>query len=231
MHDHPPSSHDGHRWTFRSALHMLGAMGDFWSSDLNRAAVEMVNPQPGEMVLDVGAGLGPATIDAAHRIGPGGRMIAVDPSPTMRRILRLRRLWQPSRRLIDIRDGAAEHLPVETDSVEAAVAINAAHHFNDIECAAAELTRVLKPGGRLLLIDEDFTNPNHPYNQHRSDADRPEPVDSTHIAELLTAAGLTVTHTDHHPIAGVTATIISATAPPGHPTSDVGQHQPHPGAQ
>lgn len=119
------------------------------------------------------------------------------PSPATRGGLPMRRLWQRTRRHIDIREGSAERLPIEADSVDAAFSINAAHHFDDNEVAAAELTRVLKPGGRLLLVDEDFTNPNHPYNQHRHAADEPEPVDAIHIAKLLTAAGLTVTQTDH----------------------------------
>lgn len=231
MHDHTRSGYDGHRWTFRSAIHILGAIGDFWSSDLNQAAVEMVNPQPGETLLDVGAGLGPATIDAAHRIGPDGRIVAVDPSPSMRGILRLRRLWQRTRRLIDIRGGSAEHLPVETDSVDAAFSINAAHHFDDNERATAELTRVLKPGGRLLLIDEDFTNLDHPYNQHRHATEEPERVDAAHIAELLTTNGLSATQTDHYPIAGVTATIVNATAPSDHPTAHGEKNHQPPGRQ
>lgn len=219
MHDHTPSGHDRHRWTLRSAIHVLGAIGDFWSSDLNRAAVDLINPQPAETLLDVGAGLGPATIEAARRLGRDGRVIAVDPSPSMRRILRLRRLWQRTRRVIDIRVGSAEHLPVETDSVDAAFSINAAHHFDDNELATAELTRVLKPGGRLLLIDEDLTNPDHPYDQHHHDTEKPEPVDASNIVKLLTTNGITATQTDHYAIAGITATIINATAPSDRATS------------
>jgi ubiquinone/menaquinone biosynthesis C-methylase UbiE len=214
MRDHPSNGHDG-RWTSRSALHMLGAMGDFWSSDLNRAAVDLINPQPGMTLLDVGAGLGPATIEAAHRIAPDGRMVAIDPSRIMRGVLRLRRLWHPSRRLIDVRPGTAEALPMGQSSVDAAFAVNAAHHFNSIEHAASELARVLKPSGRLLLIEQDFGH-----------GDAPEPVDASLMVELLAAAGLAATHTDHHPIAGVTATVISATAPAGEPASDPGQDHP-----
>lgn len=215
-------------WTLRSVPHMIGALWGFWSSDLNRAAVDLIDPQPGTTLLDIGAGLGPATIEAAHRIGPNGRVIAVDPSRMMRGALRLRRLSQRTRRLIDVRAGTAEQLPIGTGSIDAVWAINAAHHFNEFELAAAELARVITPGGRVLLIDEDFTNPNHPYNQHRSDTDGPEPFDVGHFVDLLSATGLTVTYADHHPIAGTTATIINATAAQ-RPASEAGQDHPHPG--
>jgi SAM-dependent methyltransferase len=228
MHEDTTDDQGPHRWTLRGAIHVLGAMRDFWASGLNRAAVELINPQPGTTLLDIGAGVGPATVEAADRIGPGGRVIAVDPSTAMRGALRVRRLWQSSRLLIEVRDGSAEDLPVATGSVDAAFALNAAHHFNNIELAAPEMARVLKPGGHLLLIDEDFVNTDHPYYRHHRDADGPEPADAAHIAELLTAAGLIVTHTDHHPIAGVTATVISATAPGSHPTSE-GNHDPSTG--
>ncbi len=49
----------------RLAMHIVGSLKDFWSSQLNRAAVELVDPQPGEVVLDLGAGLGPASVAAA----------------------------------------------------------------------------------------------------------------------------------------------------------------------
>ena len=113
------------------------------------------------MVLDLGAGLGPATIEAAKRVAPGGWVIAVEPSFTMRRVLSLRRLWRSARPVIDIRNGTAEAIPVLASSVDAAWAINAVHHFDDLALAASELARVLRPGGRLLLIEEDLTSGAH----------------------------------------------------------------------
>lgn len=211
------NAHHRHRWTPSSVLHMLGAARGFWSSDLNSTVVGLADPQPGMALLDVGPGLGPATVTAAQHVGPSGTVIAVEPSAPLRGVLRVRRLWQRSRAVIDIRRGTAESLPVQTDSIDRAYSVNATHHFNDVPLAIAELVRVLKPGGRILLVDEDFTNDQHPYH-HRESFHAPDPVDAIHIVSLLTDAGLSAASVEHQPIGGLAATVITATAPlPGQP--------------
>ena len=61
--------------------------------------------------------------------------------------------------------GAAEDLPLTRESIDAALSLNAMHHLPDLEGAARELARVLVPGGRLLLIDEDFGHADHSFHQ------------------------------------------------------------------
>lgn len=211
MNEHTPSDHEPHGRSFASTVHMIGAFGDFWSSDLNRAVVDLIDPKPGMTLLDLGAGFGAASVVAANRVRPGGRVVAVDPSTTMRAVQRVRRLWQRSRAVIDIRSGAAEVLPIATGSVDRAFAVNAAHHFDNVALAVSELARVLRPGGTILLVDEDFTNTHHPYH-HRETGFEPDPVDAALIVGLLEDSGLSATHADHQPLAGITATVVRATA-------------------
>lgn len=215
----------GVRSTLRSAVHMVGATRDFWTSDLNRAAIDLLHPQPGLVVLDLGAGFGPATIEAAVRVTPGGRVIAVDPSGVMRGVLRLRRLVQQARPAIDVRDGAAERLPVVAATIDAVWAVNATHHFDDLERAAAELARVLKPGGRVLLIEEDATFAEHPDRGTVGDGHGPIPVDPVRMTELLALEGLEDGSADHQVVGGVRATVITATKPaaPSEAQVDLGQ--------
>ncbi len=190
--------------TARRACHHVGALKDFWSSDLNRATVELVDPQPGEVVLDVGAGLGPASVAAAPLVGPRGRVIAVEPSRAMRGVLRWRRRTRRHLGVIELRSGTAESLPVEPDSVDAMWAVNATHHFGDLERFAAELTRVLRPGGRVVLVEEDLDHPGH-HGPHKVDVDA--------LLVLFTSAGLAEAASAYRTVAGTPATVITTVKP------------------
>lgn len=161
-----------------------------WRSDVNDAVVDLIGPRSDECVVDIGAGIGAAVVRAA---ATGARVIAVEPTPFMRRVLMLR---CARRRQIDIVDGAAERLPVGDASVDAIWAVNTMHHWVDVDRAVAELARVLRPNGRILLVDEIFTDPSHPDRQHLGNAHDPEhhgfaAVDAERMAGLFRLAGLT----------------------------------------
>ena len=96
-------SHEHHRHEhdkgFMAKVRWLLKIRSFWQSDTNRAVVDLVDPQPGELVLDIGAGMGPATMLAAGR---GSSVVAVDPSGFMRSICGTRRLFQRARGRITV---------------------------------------------------------------------------------------------------------------------------------
>ncbi len=199
----------------RFAWHIAGSFTEFWSSDLNRATVELVDPQPGEVVVDLGAGLGPASVEAVRLVGPTGRVVAVDPSRTMRAVLRLRRLAGRGLGAIEVCQGAAESLPVEADAVDALWAVNATHHFADLDRFVEEVARVLRPGGRVVLVEEDLDHPHPPGAQgagpgHSHDL---HAVDVEALLELFAGAGLAEASSTHGTVAGVPATTIRAGKP------------------
>ncbi len=142
----------------KGAVRYLRHAPRMWRSDVNTAVVELVDPRPGERMVDIGAGMGPATVLAAAQ---GAAVVAVDPTRFMRIVLAARRLLHRRRDLIEVRDGAAEAIPVPDTGADAAWAVNAMHHWTDPTAAARELHRVLRPQGRLVLVDEDFDDPNH----------------------------------------------------------------------
>lgn len=200
-HDHPPEDHGhGHHGHghendqgIRGALRYLRWLPRMWRSAINDAVVDLVDPQEGETVVDLGAGVGAGAMRAAAR---GARVIAVEPTPFLRRALALRRMARRPRGDIEVVDGAAEHIPVADGTIDAVWAVNTMHHWNDVERGVAEIARVLRPGGRVLLIDEVFTDPAHP-DQERFGADHgPEHhgftmVDVDRMGALLGSAGLT----------------------------------------
>lgn len=198
-HDHDHEAHDhshGHEndQGVRGALRYLRWLPQMWRSPVNDAVVELVGPQIGERVLDIGAGMGAGAMRA---VGTGTSVVAVEPTPFMRRILRVRRLCSRRRRHVEVVDGTAEHLPVDDASIDAIWAVNTMHHWTDIEAGVAEIARALRPGGRVVLVDEDFDDPSHPDHERFGAAQNEDGhhhgftmVEADQIIGLLQGAGL-----------------------------------------
>jgi ubiquinone/menaquinone biosynthesis C-methylase UbiE len=93
-------------------------------------------------IIDLAAGTGKLT---RALVGRGWQVVAVEPVPGMRAQLRAA---VPG---VEVVEGAAEHLPFRDGSVDAVFVAQAFHWF-DVETAAAEIARVLVPGGGLGVI-------------------------------------------------------------------------------
>jgi ubiquinone/menaquinone biosynthesis C-methylase UbiE len=175
----------------RGFVRYMKMLPKMWRSPVSREVVRAISPRPGERVVDVGAGMGPATVLAAKA---GASVLAVDPTPFMRRILAVRRLGQHRRSGIRVADGSAESIPAGDHSIDAVWTVNTMHHWTDLDAAILELARVLRPGGRLLLVDEDFDAPGHPAYAHtqerRAHRDRHfTKIDPAAMEAKLIAAG------------------------------------------
>jgi len=107
----------------------------------------------------------------------------------------------------------AEDLPVAGGSTEVLWAANAIHHWVDHGLAFAEFARVLSPGGRLVLVDEDYDDPEHPdHAAHAGHETHLTPVDVDVISAALRALGLEAAGR-HEEVAGVPAKVVRATKP------------------
>jgi demethylmenaquinone methyltransferase/2-methoxy-6-polyprenyl-1,4-benzoquinol methylase len=101
---------------------------------------------PGMEVVDVGMGTGLVSREILKITGEPQRLVGVDPSPGM---MEQARFEQP----VECRIGRAEEIPVPTGSADFLVMGYALRHIADFAAAAAEFRRVLKPGGRLLILE------------------------------------------------------------------------------
>lgn len=109
--------------------------------------------QPGEKVIDVGAGPGLLALEMANEVGSQGQVIALDPSEDMRAIANQR---CDGTNWITVTEGDATALPAADASLDAVVATQVFEYVPDMPLALEECLRVLKPGGRILALDTDW---------------------------------------------------------------------------
>jgi ubiquinone/menaquinone biosynthesis C-methylase UbiE len=100
---------------------------------------------PGADVLDLGSGIGTYSELLAELLD--AQVVGVEPSARMREIAK-REHAHPR---VDYVDGSAERIPLPDESFDAALLSYVIHHVDDREACAAELSRVLRPGGLILL--------------------------------------------------------------------------------
>lgn len=108
-------------------------------------ALRRARLKTGAQVLDVGIGTGLVAREALKIIGPEGRLVGVDPSPGMMNQAQL-----PG---VELLSGRAEALPVLDASCDFVSMGYALRHLSDLTAAFAEFHRVLRPGGRLLVLE------------------------------------------------------------------------------
>jgi demethylmenaquinone methyltransferase/2-methoxy-6-polyprenyl-1,4-benzoquinol methylase len=117
-------------------------------------AVDLAALAPGDSALDVACGTGDLAIELARRVGPGGEVVGSDFSEEM---LARARAKAPE---LTWEWGNALELPYEADRFDAATVGFGARNFSDLDRGLGEMARVVKPGGRVVVLE--ITTPHRP---------------------------------------------------------------------
>ncbi|MFF9639963.1 methyltransferase domain-containing protein [Kitasatospora aureofaciens] len=159
--------------------------------------------RPGERALDVGSGTGSETLVLAAAVAPDGAVTGIEPHPGLRAVAEQRAAGAGhpghSARFLD---GDALALPLPDGELDVVRSERVLQHLADPARAVAEMARVLRPGGRVALLDTDWaTFVLHPVTPEVrpalatvAQATAATPDAGRRLMEWLTAAGLTVDH-------------------------------------
>jgi ubiquinone/menaquinone biosynthesis C-methylase UbiE len=133
-----------------------GRAGNDLGDATNRLTLELAELKAEDVVLDVGCGRGAAVREAGARVS-SGRVVGIDPSAGVLRLAAAQRVSAEQRARIAYLMGEASRLPLADDSITVAWAIDSLHHWGDWAGGLSEIRRVLVPGGRFLIAEEEYT--------------------------------------------------------------------------
>jgi arsenite methyltransferase len=119
-----------------------------------RLVRQAVAGSAGERILDVGCGPGFYVAELLEEVGPTGWVVGVDASP---QTLALARRRTDGADNVQLHQADATQLPVPDASFDAALSVQVLEYVADVDAALAELRRALRPGGRLVVWDIDWS--------------------------------------------------------------------------
>ena len=143
---------------------LTGLLGMGVNRSNSRMVIDLANVKPGDSVLDVGCGTGNLTLTAQSYTGPGGKVYGIDASPEMIEVAKKKA--SRSRPEVVFEVGLIEELVFPEATFDVVISRLVIHHLPDDlkHRGFAEILRVLKPGGHLLIAD--FNPPTNPVLNH-----------------------------------------------------------------
>nr|WP_243469385.1 bifunctional demethylmenaquinone methyltransferase/2-methoxy-6-polyprenyl-1,4-benzoquinol methylase UbiE [Bermanella marisrubri] len=147
---------------FHSVAAKYDLMNDLMSFGIHRLwkrfTMEFTGVRKGDSVLDIAGGTGDLTMKFSDLVGPEGRVVLADINESMLRVGRDRLLDKGYSGNIECVQANAESLPFDDNSFDVITMAFGLRNVTDKDQALREFNRVLKPGGRLLVLEFSKTN-------------------------------------------------------------------------
>ncbi len=115
--------------------------------------LEALQLKVGEFVLDVGCGTGLLAHDMATLVGEDGRVVGIDNNQHRLMLAEQRCSDLPQ---VHLKQCKAENLPEAAESIDAVSCVQVLLYLPDVAAALSEMHRVLKPGGRVAIVETDW---------------------------------------------------------------------------
>ena len=144
------------RFDDRAAEKLLRAYRVPAMAQVRQAVIDALSPPARGHILDVGTGPGLLAVDLAAQLQTGGAVTALDESPAMCAVARAQVAGARMQDRVTVVEADAARLPLEAGSVDGAVMVQVLEHVRDVAGVLEETARVLRPGGRIVIVDTDW---------------------------------------------------------------------------
>lgn len=149
---------------FHSVAQKYDVMNDLMSFGIHRlwkkVAIELSGVRPGHRVLDLAGGTGDLTKEFSKLVGPEGKVVLADINASMLEVGRTKLTNQGYVGNIDYVQANAERLPFASNQFDLITIAFGLRNVTDKQQALNDMARILKPGGRLLVLE--FSKPTNP---------------------------------------------------------------------
>ncbi len=148
---------------FHSVASKYDLMNDLMSAGIHRLwkrfTIEVSAVRPSHKVLDIAGGTGDLAAKFSQKVGPSGHVILADINASMLSVGRDKLIDQGLANNIDYVESDAQHLPFADNSFDIVSIAFGLRNVTDKDLTLRSIFRVLKPGGRLLVLE--FSKPKH----------------------------------------------------------------------